>query len=175
MIRRRRCRSAAPCGFSPGWSGVPDLEFSLFLSKRVPGGVRPLPGPQSWCISHRFSRPRWRQDGFQDGPRRPRWRIMLPCGLQYGRRWPIMAIKMPPRWPKQPPRRPRRHSRRSKKGPKRQKSLKNLWFFYDYHDSSSYRHGGSRSHSKSPMGAPRRPKIAPRRPKMAPRWPQDGP
>ena len=72
----------------------------LFLSKRVPGGLRPLPGSQSWCVSHRFFGPRWRQDGFQDGPRRPRWRIMLPYGLQYGRRWPIMAPKMPPRWPK---------------------------------------------------------------------------
>ena len=41
--RPKRPKSAAPCGFSPGWSGVPNLEFSLFLSKRVPGGVRPLP------------------------------------------------------------------------------------------------------------------------------------
>ena len=111
----------------------------------------------------------------QDGPRLPRWRIMWAHGPQDGSKWPKMAPKMPPRLSKTPPRWPKRPLRRLRTSPRRPKSFKNLWFLYDFYNSPSERHGGSRRHLESPKGPPRRPKIAPKRPKMAPRRPQDGP
>ena len=133
--RPKRPKSAAPCGFSPGWSGVPNLEFYLFLSKRVPGGVRPLPPvprPAKSCEGLRHipslfqpkMAPRWLYNG-QDG---------ASCGLitskmaPHGPTWLLRRLQDGPRCRHDGP-------RRLQRGPWRPKSLKNLWFFYDFHDS----------------------------------------
>ena len=49
--------------------------------------------------------PKKAQDGLQDDPRGPRWRIILARAPQDDSIWPKMVPKKPPRWPKTPPRR----------------------------------------------------------------------
>ena len=111
--------------------------------------------------------PKMRLQGFQDssrGPRRP------PRGLQDDPRW----LARPLRWHKRSPRRPKRPPRRLQTGLGRPKSLKNLWFFNDFHDSSLWRHGGSKRGQDGSRTAQDGLKTASRRAKTAPRRLQEG-
>ena len=174
MIRRRRRRSAAPCGFSPGWSGVPNLESICFFQKESQEafGLCPrcldLRSPAKDCEGLRHipslfqpkMAPRWLYNG-QDG---------ASCGLitskmaPHGPTWLLRRLQDGPRCRHDGP-------RRLQRGPWRPKLLKNLLFFYDF----LIRTDSATVAPEAPPRAPREPQDGPRSPQDGSRWPQDGP
>ena len=148
VIRRRRSRSAAPCGSSHRWSrrarsSIPvRIPSNSSIQKVAPWGLRPLPPvPRPIQSCPVLPSPGASPIGFwaYDGPKIPSKTAQDGQGdaswSQDGRSWSPMAPDSPPRWPKRPPRWPRRRPRRLKRGPWRPKLLKNLWFSYDFYDS----------------------------------------
>ena len=116
--------------------------------------------------------PRWPQDGAKTakmahhvGSWPPRWFQMVQDGPQDASKMVQDASQTAQETPKTPQDEP----------PKAKILQKPMVLLYDFYDSPSERHGGSKRPLESPKGPPRRPKMAPRRPKMARRPPQDGP
>ena len=121
-------------------------------SPRRPFSVRPLGSPKTV------------PDGFQDGPRGPKLRIMLAHSPQDGCILPKMVPKKPSRWPTTPPRRPMGSPRRLRTSPGRPKSLKILWFFNDFYYFAFSRHRSSKNALDGPKTAQNGFGTVPRRP-----------
>ena len=158
VIRRRRCRSAAPCGASHRVHGVPGLSVELvflenLLSKRSPWGVRPLPPvprPAAYLVG--FSA----QDG-QDG---------VSCANIASKVVPS-CLRWPPRGLYDAPRCLQDGQRSIQDGPSRPRWL--VMLPNGLQDGSTWPKMAPKRHPRWPERPPRRPKRLPRRLRTGPR------
>ena len=154
---------------------MPDLEFSLFLSKRVPGGLRPLPGSQGKSSPGAYPVGFSAQDGAkkasrtaQDGQDGVSCCHMVSNMAVDGPLWLPRCLQDGPNSLQDGPGDLQGASRRAPRG-------QNHWKTYGFSMIITIRPHTATVVPEVTPRAPWEPQDGPRSPQDGPRWPRDGP